>query len=399
MSRVAELFLNLAAVPTVPFGEHRVLRVLDRVLAEIGDLEAEVDRFGNRIVRLRRGDDAPAPVVFVAHVDHPGFLFTEIPAGGSTRLEGVFEGRVRDEFFPGSPLLLFPSDESPPIRATIAEASDTREKTDNRAVTVEAERAVPLPSIGVWDVGPPRVEDGILSALACDDLAGCAAMLAALEVLAASAEPIDVTMVFTRAEEAGFCGLLALLSELEEQPLIDPQAAFLSVEISGETSDVKMGDGAIIRVGDLASTFDSAVVHRCSQAAIAHSIAARRALMDRGTCEATPMIRAGLAAGGICAPVRHYHNMDSATGKIVPEEVALADLEALVALVAAVSREREGVLRSAPGAKKLNYELFLEKARTKLTRDPFEESVAIAQFPIQRTATSKPPGHPSPHSL
>lgn len=376
MSPVAELFFRLASVPTVPMGEHRVLQVLDGILAGIPGIEVESDRFGNRIARLRRQSDEASPVTFVAHVDHPGFLFREDDCIGKNLVTGRFEGRVQDPFFPGSNILVYPDGSGEPIRGTIVEASGNRPETDDRAVTVELERPLPGPGIGVWEVPPPTLEDGVISACACDDLAGCAAMITAMQRLAESSGPVDMTVVFTRAEEAGFCGLLALLAEEELPSLMGLDGVFVSVEISSETSTVVLGDGAIIRIGDHASTFDPRVVNRCLDAARDHSIRARRALMDRGTCEATPMIRAGLVAGGLCIPVRHYHNMNMETGRIAAEQISLGDLESLVDLISAVTLHHNEDIKSVAHGKILDFEFFLEKGRQGLLDDTSEQSPA-----------------------
>lgn len=343
------------------------MRLIDDILSEIKGVEVEADRFGNRIARYRRNGGEASPITFVAHMDHPGFLFEEPAVNGGRLLHGRFEGRVRDEFFPGSSLQIYAEGGADPVRATITEASGNRPETDDRAITVELAGEVSVPAIGVWDIPAPSLDDDILSAVACDDLAGCAAMITALERLVAGEEPVDVTLVFTRAEEAGFCGLLALLAEEEPPSLLNLESDFISIEISGETPSVQLGGGAIIRVGDQASTFAPHVVNRCHHATIDASVPARRALMDRGTCEATPMIRAGLAAGGLCIPVRNYHNMNMESGRIDSEKISLGDLNALVDLIVATSCYRtSGNQRTVAHGKTLDFDMFLRKGRAGL---------------------------------
>ena len=93
---VVALAQALTEVPTAPFREQWVMARLDELLDRIPGLERVTDRFGNRIVRLRRGPVSSPPAVFVAHLDHPGFLFpAPLPAGQADLVyTGLFEGRV-----------------------------------------------------------------------------------------------------------------------------------------------------------------------------------------------------------------------------------------------------------------------------------------------------------------
>src|SRR4051794_18141587 len=60
--------------PTVPYHEHLVAQHCIGVAAELG-LAAERDDAGNVLVRHESpGADISAPLVLVAHLDHPGFV-------------------------------------------------------------------------------------------------------------------------------------------------------------------------------------------------------------------------------------------------------------------------------------------------------------------------------------
>jgi len=174
-----------------------------------------------------------------------------------------------------------------------------------------------------------------------------------------------VTMLFSRGEEAGFCGILCLVNESEYPALLAPEGYFVSIETSGETAAVQRGGGAIIRVGDRSSTFDGVLADRFWCLAVAAGITARRALMDRGTCEATPLTRAGFRAGGICIPVGNYHNMDQDQGVIAPECVSESDAESLVSLVTGLARML-GRGEEAPNPIRQDYSTYLRKGRERL---------------------------------
>jgi endoglucanase len=365
-----DLIESLVSIPTAPFHEHWVMERLDKEIAQIEGVECAIDAFGNRIVRLRRGNPGHPPAVFVAHLDHPGFTFAggcAVATPGTRRYEARFEGRVFDAFFPGAPVRFYRSADDEGVSGRVVLAETEGADTGYRRAVLEADGDANGAVLAMWDVPAFRLVDGIVHSRACDDLVGCAAILAALHQLAADNEPIDVAAIFSRAEEAGFCGVLCLLGEPSLHPLLPRDGAYISVENSSEYPGVTLGQGAIIRLGDRASTFDSRMTDSLWTAARANGLSARRVLMDKGTCEATPFAKAGLRAGGICVPLRNYHNMNQATTKIEPEAIALSDAEELVALIRDFSRSecRGAKPQDAVGH---NYTLYLNRGRAELSR-------------------------------
>jgi endoglucanase len=358
---------SLLCTPTASFREDWMCRQVERLVSGIPGARLEVDKFGNRLVRLRRGNPVGDPVVFVAHLDHPGFLFPREGGAapvGPHRYEATFEGRVEDSFFPGAPVRLYRGADDPGVAGRIAEPQIVDPATDTRRVVIETEAPADGARLAMWDVPAFALDGDHLRGRACDDLAGCGVLLETLHRLSGESD-VDVSVIFSLAEEAGFCGVLCLLNE-EPLPAILPQnGVFVSVEISSERPGVAVGDGAVIRVGDRSSTFDGVFTDTLWTIARKGDLRARRALMDGGTCEATAFARAGLRCGGICAPVRGYHNMDRATGAIGPEIVSVSDLEALVELAVGVTRAC--ALGAGPEPPSyLNFDLFLRKGRENL---------------------------------
>jgi endoglucanase len=227
----------------------------------------------------------------------------------------------------------------------VREFSDRGGIDDNRKIVIETEEPIADPILGMWDLPSYEVRDGHLRGRVCDDLAGVAAIMATLEELATldRTELPTVTAVFTRAEEAGFCGALCLVDSEESAALLPPTSLIVSVEISGATPGAKLGGGAIVRVGDKASFFDQDLLEMMWRATAAARetghLNVRRALMDLGTCEATAFAAKGYRAAGVCVPVGNYHNMDFDLGEIGPEHVSVHDLEMLQRLLVTVARE------------------------------------------------------------
>jgi endoglucanase len=352
----------LMRVPTAPFREDWMCAALDAMLAEMPGVETQVDRFGNRIARVRRGAPQGPPLVFVSHLDHPGFLFP-LPGGAvpiaPRRYEARFEGRVDDSFFAGAAVRLFRGPDDPGVPGTIVDAGEVDASTDTRIIRIEAQEDADGAVLAMWDVPVFSVSDGVVRARACDDLAGCGVLVDALS-RAVRMDDVNLGVIFSRAEEAGFCGVLCMLAEPSLPVLVDPEAVFVSVEISSERPGVVLGDGAVIRVGDRSSTFDGFFADMLWTITRRAELRARRALMDGGTCEATAFARAGLRAAGICAPVRNYHNQDRQAGMIAPEMVAVDDIMALGSLVEGVARAYAAGQRPEP-PHYLNFDLFLAK--------------------------------------
>ena len=66
-----EILETLCLQPTVSYHEHRVAREITNILVA-NNVNPQRDRWGNVIARLE-GDSSISPLVFVAHMDHPGF--------------------------------------------------------------------------------------------------------------------------------------------------------------------------------------------------------------------------------------------------------------------------------------------------------------------------------------
>lgn len=368
-----DILQRLVQIPTAPFREHWIAAELDRILAEIPNLEFEADRFGNRIARLRRGAPSGPTATFVAHLDHPGFLpVSSSPNGSSLTCHAVFEGRVRDAFFEDAPVRLFRSPGDSGIPGRVVDFTREDPKSETREITIQTASPADGAVIGMWDVPIFDTNGDLIHARVCDDLAGCAAIISALSELSA-ADSIDVAAIFTRGEEAGFCGALCLMNEEPLHPLIPKDTTYISVETSSEMPGVAAGSGAIIRTGDRSSTFDGPITDRLWSCARREGITATRRLMDRGTCEATAFTRAGVRAGGVCIPLRNYHNMNFETMHVDQEAISRSDAENLSALIETLARTSG---KEEPVITSIEFGRYLEKGQLKLKEDPsfIEES-------------------------
>lgn len=359
---VVALLEQLAALPAAPFHEAYVAERILALLRAAG-LECSVDRYGNllawhRGARDRAARDAPAPLVFGAHMDHPGLeVVSAEPLLG--RLLGA--RRTPLEYWNrGVPVRFSFDGQEAPGKITGAQVIE-----GEVVLALHSEASVPVGAFGVFDVGSFRSEGEWLHLRAADDLAGCAAIIGALARCAAQRVRADIGGLFTRAEEAGLLG--ATLAARDR--LLPPGTLFISVEASRALPGAELGGGAVIRVGDLASAFHprgDALLRAARErlAEDAPEVRVQRQLMSGGTCEATAFAAAGYETGGVAVPLGNYHNAGP-DFTIAAEYIHRRDLESAMALLFAAAQEQAEPVHVGDLAQRLASQA--ERAATRLT--------------------------------
>lgn len=321
---------TLTDLPTASGRESAVQGWVDEWATNRGLSVAE-DQAGNLLVRPR-ARSRKQPVVAVAHIDHPALVVTRT----GRRTEAELRGGVYPEYLAGARVQIETS--FGPRSARLEDFDpDTR-----RGWLVGDTRDVVPGDIARWRFTPASlgIEGDRLRARVCDDLAGAAAAISALDRLAA-AEVGNFSVLLTRAEEVGFLGAIAAC-ELQTLP---PGAQVLSIECSRQSRDAPVGDGPIVRVGDASSVFSSDLTNRVTETIRSAGIPHQRKLMAGGSCEATAFAALGYEATGLCLALENYHNMVDIDGvrsgkrraRLAPEEISLADFHGLVNLLEAVA--------------------------------------------------------------
>jgi putative aminopeptidase FrvX len=284
---VLKIVQPLLERPTAPMFEGAVREEIKRQLSDIHDLKLQVDPHGNLIAWC--GDGKPENV-FVAHMDHPGWQLRPI-----RRFLGGVPENLQD-------------------KGQVQEFGD----------------------FGMWDLPALRIEGDKLYSRACDDLIGCAAIIATLRTLAEKNFERSIAGVFTRAEEVGFIGAI----HLARSKVLPPDATVISLETSKEIPPAKMGEGPIIRVGDRTSIFDPQTTDLFVELAKKEKLAVQRGLMPGGTCEATAFQLYGYRSAALCIALGNYHNC-TPDGRIDAEFIDLGDFEGLIALCVAIARAEQ----------------------------------------------------------
>jgi endoglucanase len=238
------------------------------------------------------------------------------------------------------------------------------ELKENRALKKEHGDIAP------WNF-PVIFEDGKVHAAACDDIVGCAVIVAVFKELARLGLDATVHAAFTRAEEVGFLGAW----HLGKHWPFGKETVFLSLETSRPVNGAEMGNGPIVRVGDRLSVFDHELISILVRTAAEQGIRVQRSLLDAGACEATALQACGIRSAGLSVPLGNYHNLDD-DQNVAAEFVLMEDVKALVnLLVALVGTEHTG-LGERSLEERVNLRMKEFKKHLDISNAKFEEMMA-----------------------
>lgn len=326
--------LELTHLPTTSGHEDRVIAWVRVWAARRRDIRITADRAGNLLLTIK-GRRRRDPLIATAHMDHPGFVIESIEGRTVT---ARFMGGVHAQYFEGASVDFFDA-AGEGVVATVASMADQIVTTEAKQST----RTLAPGDIGRWRFTPRSlgIRNDILRAPACDDLAGVAAALTALDRARSDPRAHHFGVLLTRAEEEGLLGAIAAC----ELGTIPDGSRLLSIETSRAFPDSPIGAGPIVRVGDKSSVFDASLSNGVTQAVRASGLVHQRKLMSGGSCEATAFGAYGHVATGLCLALGNYHNMVDIDGvlagttpaKVAPEEISLADFDGLVALMRSVA--------------------------------------------------------------
>ena len=345
-----ELLAGMGACPAVSFLEGPVASHIRGRLAGMG-LNAEHDRYGNIVVHRRgkgdTGEDQP-PIAFVAHMDHPGFEALEWE--GDTLIARALGGVPQACFSSAVSVEIV----LPDGRRLSAETAGAHGPPDQRMVALHLNGddsrgsafAMSFPAAVVPSLPDFQFDGELVQMRALDDLAGCAAILAAMNELAAhDSVSGDVYAMFTRAEEVGLVGARLLA----EEGLLPAGSLVVSLEASRTLPGAAIGEGPVIRVGDASFTFDAEAEGVLLKAREQLSegkpgFQAQRQLMSGGTCEASAFRYHGYRTTGIAFPLGNYHN-GAPDGGVEAEYIHIDDLvgglDLILEAVKSVAQRRE----------------------------------------------------------
>ena len=351
---------EITRLPTAAGHEHHVIHWIERWVEQRPDLLLERDVHGNLVIRAQKPwGGGEAPVFITAHLDHPAFVVERLI--DSKHIELSFRGGVMEDYFPGARINLYHGRQHA-TGATISSKAEGPHEPFKRWI---AELNDPFDGlrpgdIATWRFPEQEITDGVLHTNACDDLAAVAAALGTLEELrlaqGAAQGPLDVRLLFTRAEEIGFIGAIGACIE-RTMPLA---SRVIALENSRSFADSPIGGGPIVRVGDRVSVFTPELTGAVAK--VAEDIAGgpaiplasqknadgplwrwQRKLMAGGACEASVFCSYGYQSTCVCLPLGNYHNMadldavqagtNTSQPRVGREYIALSDFFGMVELL------------------------------------------------------------------
>jgi endoglucanase len=279
---------SILECPTAPTFEARVQAQIRALLEDLPSVTIVEDPFGN-LIALYQGSDAPVRFAFTAHMDHPGWRL---------RPDKEFMGAVPERLLATAPI---------------------REFGD----------------FGMWDLPAFVLEGDWIHSRACDDLIGCAMIVATFHELATARAAGSVYGVFTRAEEVGFIGAI----QLAKSRRLPSDVTVVSLETSPVWPPAAIGAGPIVRVGDRISVFDPVTAEYFVEIAKSQNLRYQRCLMAGGTCEGTAFQTYGYRSGALCVALGNYHNC-APDDRIEAEYVSLSDMVSLIELCVAIAQDQ-----------------------------------------------------------
>ncbi|HZD21978.1 MAG TPA: hypothetical protein VE569_01015 [Acidimicrobiia bacterium] len=314
----------LTNLPTASGLEDAVVGWVNRWAKRRDDLKLKRDS-GDNLFITQKGRKANPPVLAVAHMDHPAFVVTD--ADGSFE----FRGGVNSAYFDDARIEVVSRTDGPTGRVEMYHPPSSTGRASFASEVMSGD-------IAMWRFRNTRQTKGVFGAPACDDLAGAAAALAALDKARGRSHLRHFGVMLTRAEEVGLIGAI----HAARHRTIPEGARLFSIETSRELADARIGDGPIIRIGDRSTVFDRDLSNRISWAAAHSGIPHQRKLMDGGGCEATAFGVYGYRATGLCLALRNWHNRgnlaaveagDSTAAVPMLEEISIEDFHGLINLL------------------------------------------------------------------
>ncbi len=293
---------QVLSLPTMSFHETAVSTFIRWYCTGLG-LPVLEDKAGNLIVKYRKSK--ANNITLTAHMDHPGF---EVISAKGAQGTAALWGKVDPNVFGGSKVVVYTADG--PIKAAIGKRPLSKKHLKRPTFSIRAKGTMRKGDFGAYDVGPIKFQNKKIRALACDNLVSVCVILDLMTRFAKGAAKVNVTGLFTRGEEAGFLGAFAAMESgklSKRDPLIVLECS------SAKGGVVKIGEGPVVRAGDLQSTYDPAIDVWISEIASEISsndkrFKSQRALLQGGRCEACVYVADGYATGGIAMPLGNYHN-------------------------------------------------------------------------------------------
>ena len=291
-----------------PAGQEKNIREL--IKTEIEDYvdELKVDNMGN-LIAIKKGNGEGQKIMLAAHMDEIGIMITHIDDDGFLRFTTV--GGVNPKHLVNRNFVF----EDGTVGTVGVEKLDSYKdlKLDKLFLDIGAENKEKAREIvGIGDVAVYQKKfnnngQRVISN-SLDDRAGCAVLISLLKEMDDSIN--DIYAVFTVQEEVGTRGAGPAAFGIE------PDLA-LAVDVTGtgdtpeaHTMDVKLGNGAAIKVMDRGSIAHPGIKKMLAELAEENEISYQYEVLEFGATDARAiqLSRGGVPSGTLSIPTRYIHS-------------------------------------------------------------------------------------------
>ena len=324
---MTELVKKLIKTHSVSGRETGIAEVIKEEIKDFCD-EVYTDSLGN-LYAHKKGSGKK--IMFAAHMDEIGFFATYIEENGFIRVSPVGGVNLSSAAYTQ---VVFESGVSGVLVLEENSKAEDMSKAEKYYIDIgtksrrQSEKKVSLGDFAVVKGDFTHLYGKRYAGRPFDNRIGCAVLISAAKEIKESEN--DLYFVFTAQEEVGCRGALPAAFTLEPD-----YAVAVDVTKTGDTPgakcmEVKLGDGAAIKVRDSSAICDRHLVRLMCEAAEKNKIPYQLEILEKGGTDTGAMQRSGkgAAAGAISVPARYIHTS--------VETVDLSDAEACKRLVCAL---------------------------------------------------------------
>ena len=310
--------LCLAYGPTG--NEYNVAEIIKGMVAPYVD-EMKMDAMGN-LITVKKGQEGGKKIMLAAHMDHIGFVVTDIDEKGFARVHNVGGIRKANSLYRK---VVFENG----VCGILAGENEGHNVADNDMTKLfidlgasskeEAMKLVQPGDFAVYAGEFTELQNNLVAGTAMDDRAGCAILIEMLKRLGETKN--EIVAVFTVQEEVGLRGAQAAAFDVAPDMGIALDVTLCGDTPKGPKIAVKAGAGIAVKILDNSLICHPGVVKAMEEAAERAGAKYQREVLTAGGTDAGAIQRSrgGVPSGVLSIPCRYVHSPN--------ETVSLDDME------------------------------------------------------------------------
>lgn len=301
----SELMKNLSDSFSPSGRENNIREIIINEIKDYAD-EIKVDTLGNLIAR-KKGNGKK--ILFSAHMDQIGLIITNVDEKGFLRFSNV--GGIHAKEIIGLRMVFDNGLEG----VVCSEEIDAKEKVEMKKLFLDVastQREFVKNNFKVGDMCVFKSEyyetEDCVMCKAADDRIGCYILIEALKNHPSTDN--DVYYVFSVQEEVGCRGAKTAGYSINPDLAIAVDVTATGDTEDGIKMDVKLGDGAAIKIMDKSIITHPEVKNLLTDLSIENNIKYQYEVLEFGGTDAGPihMSREGVPSGVISIPTRNIHS-------------------------------------------------------------------------------------------